>query len=111
MNGLPDSSDTLTHPYPYVTNRVSLTAYWDSEADGRTAIRNPAPVVTKAEASEYQNPRADSALAKSVALSCRILAKLGLFKETTGHVSARDVQRAKIACPAKCKIEKHTAKI
>jgi ribulose-5-phosphate 4-epimerase/fuculose-1-phosphate aldolase len=28
-------------------------------------------------------------LAKNVALSCRILAKLGLFKETTGHVSAR----------------------
>jgi len=25
-----------------------------------------------------------------VALSCRILAKLGLFKETTGHVSARN---------------------
>jgi len=31
----------------------------------------------------------DGALAKKVALSCRILAKLGLFKETTGHVSAR----------------------
>lgn len=31
----------------------------------------------------------DAALAKKVALSCRILAKLGLFKETTGHVSAR----------------------
>ena len=29
------------------------------------------------------------ALAKKVALSCRILARLGLFKETTGHVSAR----------------------
>ena len=28
-------------------------------------------------------------LAAKVALSCRILAKLGLFKETTGHVSAR----------------------
>jgi ribulose-5-phosphate 4-epimerase/fuculose-1-phosphate aldolase len=28
-------------------------------------------------------------LANTVALSCRILAKLGLFKETTGHVSAR----------------------
>jgi len=28
-------------------------------------------------------------LAKKVALSCQILAKLGLFKETTGHVSAR----------------------
>lgn len=32
----------------------------------------------------------DSALARKVALSCRILAKLGLFKETTGHVSARN---------------------
>ena len=30
-----------------------------------------------------------STLAKKVALSCRILARLGLFKETTGHVSAR----------------------
>ncbi|MGE5057739.1 MAG: class II aldolase/adducin family protein [Betaproteobacteria bacterium] len=29
------------------------------------------------------------ALAKKVALACQILAKLGLFKETTGHVSAR----------------------
>jgi len=29
-------------------------------------------------------------LARKVALSCRILAKLGLFKETTGHVSARN---------------------
>jgi ribulose-5-phosphate 4-epimerase/fuculose-1-phosphate aldolase len=29
-------------------------------------------------------------LAQKVALSCRILAKLGLFKETTGHVSARN---------------------
>ena len=29
------------------------------------------------------------ALARQVALSCRILAKLGMFKETTGHVSAR----------------------
>ena len=28
-------------------------------------------------------------LARKVALSCRILAKLGMFKETTGHVSAR----------------------
>jgi 3,4-dihydroxyphthalate decarboxylase len=33
--------------------------------------------------------KADAELAKNVALSCRILAKLGLFKETTGHVSAR----------------------
>jgi 3,4-dihydroxyphthalate decarboxylase len=32
----------------------------------------------------------DSSLARKVALSCRILAKLGLFKETTGHVSARN---------------------
>ena len=32
---------------------------------------------------------ADALLAKNVALSCRILAKLGQFKETTGHVSAR----------------------
>jgi ribulose-5-phosphate 4-epimerase/fuculose-1-phosphate aldolase len=30
------------------------------------------------------------AMARKVALSCRILAKLGLFKETTGHVSARE---------------------
>lgn len=29
-------------------------------------------------------------LVKNIALSCRILAKLGLFKETTGHVSARN---------------------
>jgi len=33
--------------------------------------------------------KSDSTLARKVALSCRILAKLGLFKETTGHVSAR----------------------
>jgi 3,4-dihydroxyphthalate decarboxylase len=32
--------------------------------------------------------KADS-LAKTVALACRILARLGLVKETTGHVSAR----------------------
>ena len=32
-------------------------------------------------------------MAKTVALSCRILAKLGLFKETTGHVSARSRDR------------------
>jgi ribulose-5-phosphate 4-epimerase/fuculose-1-phosphate aldolase len=32
----------------------------------------------------------DASLARKVALSCRILAKLGLFKETTGHVSARN---------------------
>ncbi len=39
--------------------------------------------------STAKNHKADAALAKAVALSCRILAKLGLFKETTGHVSAR----------------------
>lgn len=44
---------------------------------------------SKAEASKIQNRRTDAELAKKVALSCRILAKLGLFKETTGHVSAR----------------------
>ena len=33
--------------------------------------------------------KTDLALARKVALSCRILAKLGMFKETTGHVSAR----------------------
>jgi ribulose-5-phosphate 4-epimerase/fuculose-1-phosphate aldolase len=32
----------------------------------------------------------NASLARKVALSCRILAKLGLFKETTGHVSARN---------------------
>jgi len=32
----------------------------------------------------------NAALARKVALSCRILAKLGLFKETTGHVSTRN---------------------
>jgi ribulose-5-phosphate 4-epimerase/fuculose-1-phosphate aldolase len=46
-------------------------------------------VLSKAEASKTQNPKLDAALAKKAALSCRILAKLGLFKETTGHVSAR----------------------
>jgi len=45
--------------------------------------------------SKIQNPRAaDAALAKKVALSCQILAKLGLFKETTGHVSARSTDGA-----------------
>jgi ribulose-5-phosphate 4-epimerase/fuculose-1-phosphate aldolase len=34
-------------------------------------------------------PKTDAALARKVALSCRILAKLGLVKETTGHVSCR----------------------
>ena len=33
--------------------------------------------------------KTDQSLARKVALSCRILAKLGMFKETTGHVSAR----------------------
>lgn len=33
--------------------------------------------------------KTDPLLARKVALSCRILAKLGMFKETTGHVSAR----------------------
>ena len=32
----------------------------------------------------------NASLARKVALSCRILAKLGLFKETTSHVSARN---------------------
>jgi ribulose-5-phosphate 4-epimerase/fuculose-1-phosphate aldolase len=32
----------------------------------------------------------NASLARKVALSCRILAKLGLLKETTGHVSARN---------------------
>jgi len=32
----------------------------------------------------------NTSLARKVELSCRILAKLGLFKETTGHVSARN---------------------
>jgi 3,4-dihydroxyphthalate decarboxylase len=32
----------------------------------------------------------NASLARKVALSCRILAKLGLFKEITGHVSARN---------------------
>ena len=43
--------------------------------------------------SKIKNGKRDSALAKTVALSCRILAKLGLFKETTGHVSARSRDR------------------
>jgi ribulose-5-phosphate 4-epimerase/fuculose-1-phosphate aldolase len=33
--------------------------------------------------------KSDPTLARKVALSCRILAKLAMFKETTGHVSAR----------------------
>jgi hypothetical protein len=39
-------------------------------------------VVTKAEASKNQYPRADSALAVNVAFCGRSLATLGLFKET-----------------------------
>ncbi len=38
--------------------------------------------------------QSDARLAKNVALSCQILAKLGLFKETTGHVSARSTSGA-----------------
>jgi ribulose-5-phosphate 4-epimerase/fuculose-1-phosphate aldolase len=49
--------------------------------DGSSPIQNPK--------SKIQNSKLDAALAKKVALSCQILAKLGLFKETTGHVSAR----------------------
>ena len=41
------------------------------------------------QASKIQSSKLNAALAKKVALSCQILAKLGLFKETTGHVSAR----------------------
>jgi ribulose-5-phosphate 4-epimerase/fuculose-1-phosphate aldolase len=48
----------------------------------------------KIAASKIENLKLDSALAKKVALSCRILAKLGLFKETTGHVSARSATGA-----------------
>jgi 3,4-dihydroxyphthalate decarboxylase len=51
-------------------------------------------VLSKVEASKIQNSSSDLALAKKVALSCRILAKLGLFKETTGHVSARSASGA-----------------
>lgn len=49
--------------------------------DGSSPIQKPK--------SKIQIGKADAALAKRVALSCQILAKLGLFKETTGHVSAR----------------------
>lgn len=38
---------------------------------------------------QIPNRQSDTILAKNVALSCRILAKLGQFKETTGHVSGR----------------------
>jgi ribulose-5-phosphate 4-epimerase/fuculose-1-phosphate aldolase len=44
--------------------------------------------------SKIENSPTDSALAKNVALSCRMLAKLGQFKETTGHVSARSASGA-----------------
>lgn len=66
-----------------------------SRATGRSPlrkgsiIRNPKAVLSKPEASKIQSSEANAGLAKKVALSCRILAKLGLFKETTGHVSAR----------------------
>ena len=61
---------------------------------GSSLIENRKPVLSKAEASKIQSSSIDSALAKKVALSCRILAKLGLFKETTGHVSARSASGA-----------------
>ena len=57
---------------------------------GETTIQNP----KAAPQTNIQNPRANAALAKKVALSCQILAKLGLFKETTGHVSARSADGA-----------------
>ncbi|HEX5606240.1 MAG TPA: class II aldolase/adducin family protein, partial [Candidatus Binatia bacterium] len=44
--------------------------------------------------SKIQNSSTDLTRAKKVALSCRILAKLGLFKETTGHVSVRSATGA-----------------
>ena len=50
-------------------------------------IQNQKPVLRQA--SKIQSSKLNAALAKKVALSCQILAKLGLFKETTGHVSAR----------------------
>jgi ribulose-5-phosphate 4-epimerase/fuculose-1-phosphate aldolase len=43
---------------------------------------------------QIQNRQGDARLANNVALSCQILAKLGLFKETTGHVSARSTSGA-----------------
>jgi len=60
-----------------------LTAklYGKLAGSGRPTIQN--------QKSKNQNLKLDARLAKKVALSCRILAKLGLFKETTGHVSAR----------------------
>ena len=53
---------------------------------GSSPIENPK--------SKIETSKLDPALAKKVALSCQILAKLGLFKETTGHVSARSASRA-----------------
>lgn len=58
------------------------------------SFKNQKPVLKKNQASEIRDSREDSALARKVALSCRILAKLGLFKETTGHVSARSADGA-----------------
>lgn len=55
---------------------------------------NPKPVLRKIKASKFQNSKVDAASAKKVALSCQILAKLGMFKETTGHVSARSADGA-----------------
>ena len=51
-------------------------------------------MLSKVEVSRIQNSKLDGALAKKVALACQILAKLGLFKETTGHVSARSADGA-----------------
>ncbi len=62
---------------------------------GSSLIQNRKPVLSKRiEASKIQNSSSDSALAKNIALSCRILARLGLLKETTGHVSARSARGA-----------------
>jgi 3,4-dihydroxyphthalate decarboxylase len=52
-------------------------------------IRQPEATTIQNPKFKIQNSPGDAGLAKKVALSCRILAKLGLFKETTGHVSAR----------------------
>lgn len=51
-------------------------------------------MLSKVEVSKIQNRSTDLALAKKVALACQILAKLGLCKETTGHVSARSASGA-----------------
>jgi ribulose-5-phosphate 4-epimerase/fuculose-1-phosphate aldolase len=63
----------LTQRQPRVSNPIAFA--------GSSPIQN--------RKSKIQNSANDAALAKKVALSCQILAKLGLFKETTGHVSAR----------------------